>query len=180
MAQLGIVRVRIPCIRDTPWKPSERVVDRLGLAPDDVKTLEEAYAQSNKRVQDQIKPLCANVLGGAAVADKVGASACIDAIQNSARKADPKSAKDSLSHVAEVQSGKRAASNDGAPLEQLALVLSKESKTFEADLAQKLGPDEAKRLVNDPALCTDRRVLRASDEPIDFGDRGGRQRRGGQ
>jgi hypothetical protein len=177
MAQLGVVRVRIPCIRDTPWKPSQRVVDRLGLAPQDVKTLEEAYVQSNKRVQDQIKPLCAAVLGGAAVADKVGATACIDAIQNAAKTADAKGAKDALSHAAEVQAGKRTATKDGAPLEQLALVLSNEAKAFENDLAQKLGPEEAKRLANDNALCSDRRTLRASDEPIETGERGGRQGR---
>jgi hypothetical protein len=172
MAQLGVVRVRIPCIRDTPWKPTQRVVDRLGLAPQDVKTLEEAYGQSNKRVQDQIKTLCAGVLGGPALADKVGPTACIDAIQNSAKKADPKAAKDALTRAAEVQSGKRPAGKDeAAPLEQLALVLANESKAFENDLAQKLGPDEAKRLANDSSLCTDRRTLRASDEPAEPAER---------
>jgi len=172
MAQLGVVRVRVPCIRDTPWKPNDRVVDRLGLAPQDAKTLEDAYAASNKRVLDQIKPLCAKALGSADVADKVGASACIDAIQNAAKKSDPKAAKDSLAHAAEVQAGKRTASGDGAPLEQLANVLAGESRSFENDLAKNLGPDEAKRIANDPSLCMDRRMLRTSDDPVDLrGDR---------
>ncbi len=169
MAQLGVVRVRIPCIRDTPWKPTERVVDRLGLAPQDTKAIEEAYAASNKRVLDRIKPLCAKVLGSGEVADKVGATACIDAIQNSAKRSDPKAAKDALSRAAEVQAGKRqAAAADAQPLEQLANVLAAEGRAFESDLAQKLGPEDAKRIASDPALCSERRVLRTSDEPVDL------------
>lgn len=172
MAQLGVVRVRIPCIRDTPWKPNERTVGRLGLAPDDTRALEEAYAASNKRVLEQIKPLCAKALGGADVADKVGPSACIDAIQNAAKKGDPKAAKESLTRAAEAQAGKRQAGGDAPPLEQLANVLAAESRAFEGDLAKKLGPEDAKRLANDPSLCTDRRVLRTTDEMPDLrGDR---------
>jgi hypothetical protein len=181
MAQLGVVRVRIPCIRDTPWKPSERAVDRLGLAPQDVKAIEEAYAASNKRVLDQIKPLCTKALGSPEVADKVGASACIDAIQNSAKRADPKAAKDALSRAAEVQAGSRTApaGGDTIPLEQLANVLAGESKTFESDLAKRLGPEEAKRIANDPSMCAERRVLRTTDEPLERGGRGGRGGAGG-
>jgi hypothetical protein len=181
MAQLGVVRVRIPCIRDTPWKPSERAIDRLGISDRDAKAIEEAYAASNKRVLDQVKPLCAKALGSPDVADKMGATACIDAIQNSAKRADPKAAKDALSHAAEVQAGKRTAQagGDSIPLEQLANVLAGESKTFEADLAKKLGPEEAKRIANDPAMCSERRVLRTSDEPIEREGAQGRRGRGG-
>jgi hypothetical protein len=179
MAQLGVVRVRIPCIRDTPWKPSERAVDRLGLTHTDVKAIEEAYAASNKRVLDQIKPLCAKAVGSADAADKIGGPGCIDAIQNSAKRADPKAAKDALSRAAEVQAGKRTAQlgADSLPLEQLANVLAVEGRTFESDLAKKLGPDEAKRIANDPAMCSERRVLRTSDEPP---EREGGGRRGGR
>ena len=35
MAQVGTVRVRVPCMRDKPWTPNQRVLDRLGLAPGD-------------------------------------------------------------------------------------------------------------------------------------------------
>lgn len=148
--------------------PTERVVNRLGLAPQDTKAIEEAYAASNKRVLDQIKPLCAKALGSADVADKVGATACIDAIQNSAKRADPKAAKDALSHAA-AQAGKRQpGGGDAIPLEQLANVLAAEGRAFENDLAQKLGPDDAKRIANDPSLCSERRVLRTSDEPVDL------------
>lgn len=165
MAQLGVVRVRIPCLRDKPWAPSERVMNRLGLAPQDGEVLREAYEKSNKRVADQIKPLCAKVLGSAEMAEKVGPSTCMDAISNSERKTNAEGAKLSLTRAAEVQAGKRQApSGDVAPLEQLAGALANESKAFERDLAARLGPEEAKRLANAPELCSDRRTLRASDD----------------
>jgi hypothetical protein len=175
MAETGIVPTRIPCIRDKPWVPNERVVDRLGLAPQDTDALKAAYEASNKRMTDQIKPLCAQVLGSPEAADKVGISSCIDVIGNSARKSNPDATKAALSRVAEVQAGKREAPKPGAemaPVEQLALLLTKESKTFEDDLAQKLGPEDAKRLASAPELCSDRHMLRAGEvEPSTFGRR---------
>jgi len=167
MAELGVLRTRVPCVRDTPWVPSERAVNRLGLAPGDAQTITDAYDRSNKRVMAEIKPLCAKVLGSPEAADAVGPSGCMDAIQNSARKADPKAAKDSLTHVAEINAGKKPAPKDTqgqSPLERLGMVLTAESKAFEADLAQKLGPEEAKRLANSAELCSDRRTLRATNE----------------
>lgn len=174
MAELGIVRVRIPCVRDTPWAPNQRVVDRLGLSPQDTSALKEAYEKSNKRVADQVRPLCAQILGSADAADKVGTMACIDAITNFSRKSNAEAAKGALSRAAEVQAGKRSPPKGGADtpaLEQLALVLTHEAQTFEDDLTQRLGPEDGKRLATAPELCSDRRVLRASDEERDFARR---------
>jgi hypothetical protein len=176
MAENGIVPVKVPCIRDKPWAPTERVVDRLGLAPSDTEVIKGAYESSNKRMNDQIKPLCAQVLGSPEAADKVGPNACIDVINNTARKSNADATKAALSRVAEVQAGKREAPKPGSempPVEQLALLLSKEQKTFEDDLGQKLGPEEAKRLANAPELCSDRKMLRAGEiDPSMFGGRG--------
>ncbi len=179
MAASGVVPVRVPCIRDTPWAPSDRAVDRLGLAPTDVEALKAAYEASNKRMTEQIRPLCAQVLGSPEAADKVGASQCIDVINNSARKSNADATKQALSRVAEVQAGKREppkVTSETPAVEQLALLLTTESKTFEADLTQRLGPDDAKRLVSAPELCSERKVLRAGElDPSTFG-RGGRGR----
>jgi hypothetical protein len=166
MAQTGTVRVRVPCVRDTPWVPPQRAVDRLGLAPTDVDTLKDAYARSNKRVLDQVRPLCAKVLGSAEIVDKVGASACMDAITNDARKGNPQGMREALTRVAEVQSGKRAAPKaaEGPAIEQLTLALTNEQRAFEADLAAKLGPEEAKRLAWAPELCAERRQFRATED----------------
>lgn len=181
MADHGVIPVRVPCIRDTPWTPSERVVDRLGLAPTDVEALKTAYEASNKRMNDQIRPLCAQVLGSPEAADKVGVTACIDVINSSARKDSADATKAALARVAEVQAGKREPpkpGSDAPPVEKLGLVLTNESKRFEDDLTQKLGPEEAKRLASAPELCSDRKMLRAGEvDPGLFGaDRGGRGR----
>jgi hypothetical protein len=180
MAEQGVVPVRVPCIRDTPWTPNQRAVDRLGLAPSDVDVLKSAYEASNKRMADQIKPLCAQVLGAGGAADKVGVSSCIDVINNTARSTNADGAKAALARVAEVQAGKREAPKAGGDvtaIEHLALILAKEPKTFEDDLAQKLGPDEAKRLSQAPELCLERKLLRAGDiDPSAFG--GGQRSRG--
>lgn len=181
MAENGVVPVRIPCIRDTPWTPSERIVDRLGLAPGDVDSLKEAYVASNKRMIDAIRPLCAQALGSDAAADKVGASQCIDVINNTARKSNADDTKAALSRVAEVQAGKREAPKPDAnssAVEKLGYLLTNEQKTFEKDLEAKLGPEDAKRLMNEPGLCFDRKMLRAGELDASMFGGGGRQRGG--
>jgi hypothetical protein len=182
MAQVGAVRVRVPCMRDKPWSPNARTLDRLGLAPGDAATIRDAYERSNKRMAEQIKPLCAKALGSAEAADRVGPKACSDAILAGAKRSDPDGTQKSVVRVAEANAGK----GDGKPapgsaVEQLLLAMTQEGKTFEADLAAKLGPEEAKRLAWAPEMCSDRTTFRAKDDdPADEGGPGGAQGRGGR
>jgi hypothetical protein len=182
MAQVGAVRVQVPCMRDKPWTPNARVLDRLGLAPGDANTIRDAYAASNKRMADQIKPLCVKALGSAEAADRVGPKACSDAILSGAKRTDPEGTQKSLVRVAELNAGKGdskpAADQNG--VEQLLMAMSKEGKTFEADLAAKLGPEEAKRLAWAPEMCSDRTTVRAKDEDPADDAAGGPARRGGR
>lgn len=166
----GTVPYRIPCIRDTPFAPSTRQADRLGLAPQDVEVLKEAYKSSNARVMADLVPLCAQVVGTKEVAEKIGPQACMNAIMDSARKQSPEKTKEALSRVAEVNGGKRPApaSPQGAlPVEALMLAFTKEQKAFEADLAAKLGPEEARRLANARGLCSERGTARAGAPPAE-------------
>lgn len=181
MAQVGTVRVRVPCLRDKPWTPNQRTLDRLGLAPGDAATIRDAYANSNKRMADQIRPLCVKALGSAEAADRVGPKACSDAILAGAKRTDPDGTQKSLVKVAEINAGKQGVtpSSDGAAVEQLLLSMTKESKAFEAELASKLGPEEAKRLAWAPEMCSDRTTVRAKDDEPDDGA-GGPPGRGGR
>jgi hypothetical protein len=174
MAQVGTVRVRVPCMRDKPWTPNQRVLDRLGLAPGDAATIRDAYEHSNKRMAEQIKPLCAKTLGSPEAADRVGPKACSDAILSGAKRTDPEGTQKSLVRVAEINAGKPDVkpAADGAAVEQLLLAMTKESKAFEAELASKLGPEEAKRLAWAPEMCSDRTTVRAKDDDPD-GEFGG-------
>jgi hypothetical protein len=180
MAEAGTVPVRFPCIRDKPWAPTDRAVDRLGLAPGDVDTIRQAYAASNKRVSDAVTPLCVQTLGNAQLAEKVGPADCIDLIAGAARKSSGGDAKAALTRVAEAQAkGSASVGNDAPLVAQLAVALLKESKAFEDDLAQKFGPEDAKHLVLSPDLCTERKTLRGSDgeAPRDSADAGARPSR---
>jgi hypothetical protein len=176
MAESATLRVRMPCVRDTPWKPNEATLDRLGLSPDDGETIRAAYAESNKRMLAEVRPLCGKVLGSPDVLDKVGADTCIDAILNAGRRQSPEAAKSAIVTTAEVNAGKRAPEKDPTdPMTRLLAAMTHETRAFEADLAKKLGPEEAKRLAWAPEMCADRRVVRPTDEPVQggFGGRGG-------
>jgi hypothetical protein len=180
MAQTGAVRVRVPCLRDKPWTPNQKALDRLGLAPGDANVIRDAYAASNKRMADQIKPLCAKALGSAEAADRVGPKACSDAILAGAKRTDPEGTQKSLVRVAQINAGKSDVkpAADGAAVEQLLLAMTKETKAFESDLASKLGPEEAKRLAWSPDMCSDRTTVRAKEDdapaPAGAPDQGGR------
>jgi hypothetical protein len=167
-AKQGVVPYNVPCLRETPFTPSERQLDRLGLAPQDASVLREAYRKSNERVMAQMKPLCARVLGNEQLADRVGSSACMSAIVDSARKDNPDKMRDALARVGEVNAGKRPApdATQGLePVEALMLAFTSESKAFEADLAAALGPADAHRVAASRTLCSERGIVRAKTEP---------------
>jgi hypothetical protein len=170
LAQQGVISYNIPCIRDTPFVPSQRQLDRLGLAPHDADALRDAYAKSNQRAMAQIKPLCARVLGNEALVDRVGPSACMSAIVDGARKENADKMQEALVRVGEVNAGKRAVPKSGEPLEPVEALLlgfSAESKAFEADLAASLGPDDAHRIASSRALCSERGTVRAKTDQRD-------------
>jgi hypothetical protein len=166
-AKQGVVPYNVPCLRDTPFTPSQRQLDRLGLAPQDASVLRDAYKKSNDRVMAQLKPLCAKVLGNPELAERVGSSACMSAIVDSARKENPDKMRDALARVAEVNGGKRPSPDPGQglePVEALMLAFTGESKAFEADLAATLGPEDAHRIASSRTLCSERGVVRAKTD----------------
>jgi hypothetical protein len=167
-AKQGVVPYNIPCLRETPFAPSQRQLDRLGLAPQDANVLRDAYQKSNQRVMAQLKPLCAKVLGSEQLADRVGSSACMSAIVDGARKDNPDKMRDALARVGEVNAGKRPPPDTGQaldPVEALMLAFTGESKAFEADLAATLGPEDAHRIATSRMLCSERGMVRAKQEP---------------
>lgn len=167
-AKQGAVPYNVPCLRETPFTPSQRQLDRLGLAPQDANVLRDAYKKSNERVMTQLKPLCAKVLGSPEIADRVGSTACMSAIVDSARKENPDKMHDALARVAEVNGGKRTAPEPGQavePVEALMLAFTGESKAFEADLAAALGPEDAHRIASSRTLCSERGIVRAKSDP---------------
>jgi hypothetical protein len=152
--------VSIPCIREKVWTPPPPIVTQLGLAPADVEAIHEAYEKSNKRMTSVIMPLCAKELGSADVANRVGVTTCLDAVLNSSRQTNAAGFKESVEHVAELHAGKREETKAAAGAEQLLLALTRESQAFEKDLAEKVGPEDAKRMKQVLDYCSDRRFVR--------------------
>jgi hypothetical protein len=162
----GIVPYSVPCIRDTPFTPSQRQLDRFGLAPQDAASLHDAYAKSNERMLSQLKPLCAQVLGNDKLPDRVGAQTCISAIIDGARRDNPDKMQEALARVGEVNAGKRPRPAPDAvlePVEALMLAMTTEAKTFESELAASMGPDDAHRIAS--RMCMERGTARAKPAP---------------
>ena len=162
LAKEGVVPYSVPCIRDTPFTPSQRQLDRFGLAPQDASVLRDAYAKSNERMLAQLKLFCAQVLGNDKLPDRVGAQTCISAIIEGARRENPDKMQAALGRVGEVNAGKRPPpASDAAlePVEALMLAMTTESKKFESDLTASLGPDDARRIAS--RMCSERGTARA-------------------
>ncbi len=154
LAKEGGVKVRYPCATrpgGDPPDPSPKSLNKLGLRPEDGKTIGAAFAASNKRRWAVVRPLCAQALAGAGdVADKVGEGACIAIIQTMAAQKDPAAADEGIRMAAEARAGLRPMPGPDDvvnPVERLMLALTGESKAIESDLAKSFGPEEANRIV---------------------------------
>jgi hypothetical protein len=155
LAETGSVKYEVPCTSNpNGYTPGPKTLDKLGLAPQDASVIHDAYGRSTKRVWDLVGPLCAQALGGStAVADKLGADACVHVVLDLERQHDPNAVNEAMRQVAEIRAGERPAPgpNDKVdPVETIFLALTGESQQFESDLAQSLGPDDAHRVVYTP------------------------------
>ncbi len=150
LAKDGRVKARYPCALQ-PGDYGPKALDKLGLRPDDGKTISAAFGASQKRRWAVIRPLCSQALGGSAdVPDKVGEGACIAIIQTMASQKDRGAAEEAVRLAAEARAGLVPMPAPDAPInpvERLMLTLSGESKAVEADLAKSLGPDDANRII---------------------------------
>lgn len=143
-------------MRKEPYTPSPEQLNALGLAPQDGATIRNAYAHSNQRVWGDLKPLCAQAIGNADVAEKIGPETCIHLVLDSEHARDPAAAKAAKSQVAEIRAGMRpmpAPNEPMNPVLKLFLTTTGENRSFEAELAQSFGPEEAHRIVYSDELC---------------------------
>lgn len=158
LAKDGTIKYQMPCLNKPgdAWTPSPEKLNALGLAPQDAQTLKNAYAHSNERVWSALKPLCAQAIGSAEVAEKIGPDTCIHLVLDieSARNND--AAKDARRQVGEIRAGVRPMPGPNEPVNpvlKMFLATTGEAKSFEAELAQSFGPEEAHRIVYSDELC---------------------------
>jgi ferric-dicitrate binding protein FerR (iron transport regulator) len=156
LAKDGTIKYMMPCKRPGGWVASPDQLQKLALAPHDGPALQAAYAKSNERLWSTIKPLCGQAIGSVDVAEKVGMSTCIHLVLDLAQAKEKDAANEAMRQVAEIRAGMRPmpAANDGmSPVTKMFLVLTGEMKSFEGDLAQSLGPDEAHRVAYAEGMC---------------------------
>jgi hypothetical protein len=152
----GTIKYQIPCFRKTPWSPTPDNLHVLGLAPQDGVTIRDAYARSNERVWSQIKPLCAQAVGSAELAERIGVGTCIHLVLDIEQARDSAAVEAAAKSVGEIRAGMRAAPGPGEPshpVTKLFLATTGEEQNIERDLAQSFGPDEAHRILFSDEMC---------------------------
>jgi hypothetical protein len=157
LAEKGDVKYRIPCSRSSDWTPSAETLRKLGLAPEDAPPLRDAYQKSNQRMWSELKPLCAQAVGSAELAEKIGLSTCQHLVLDVAQEKGPADANEAMRQVAEMRAGLRPLPGPNDPVHSVTkmfLALTGENARVEADLAQTFGPEEAHRLAYADGLCT--------------------------
>ncbi len=159
LAKDGTVKARTPCIKPEGWAPSAEQLQRLGLAPDDAATLKTAYAQSNERIWAALRPLCAQAVNSAEVAEKLGPSTCQHLVLDVEGAKDGDATNEAMRLVGEIRSGARPMPGPGEklhPVAKMFLAVTHEPKAFEDELARAFGPEEAHRIAYSDELCMSR------------------------
>lgn len=157
LAKEGTIKARTPCLRDKPWSPKPDNLQKLGLLPQDAPVLEDAYRRSNERLWNAIRPICAQAIGGLEVADKLGASNCQHVVLDIENRKDSDAVGEAMRQVGEMRAGMRPMPGPNEPVHpvvRMFLAVTGEGKSFENDLAQSFGPEDAHRIVfAEDGLC---------------------------
>jgi hypothetical protein len=157
LAKTGTVKYKLPCLKFDGWKPGADDLNKLGLAPTDAPTIQDAYKRSTARVWAVLKPLCAQAVGSAEVAERIGPDSCVHIILDLEREQNSAAANQAMYDIGAIRSGKKpvpAAGEQVDPVLQMFLTLTDGTPAFERDLAQSFGPDEAHRLAYADGMCS--------------------------
>jgi hypothetical protein len=155
LARDGTVKYRLPCEREQNFVPGAEDLPELGLTPEEVPLLADAYRRSLQRSWGEVKALCTQALGSAEVAEKLGRNTCTHLILDLARRGDSEAVDEGMRQVAEIRAGQRPPPppEEQSPVVQLFLSLTGELKRFEDDLARDLGPEAAHQIAFSSHLC---------------------------
>lgn len=157
LAKKGSVKYRMPCPEKDGWNFTPERLNKVGLAPQDVPAIRDAYQKSYERTWAQVRPLCVQALGNAEVVDKIGLSSCPHIIYDVAQAIDNDATREAHTQAAEIRAGVRpmpASLEKAHPVLRLFLLLTDANKGFEKDLAASFGPEEAHRLAYADNMCT--------------------------
>jgi hypothetical protein len=151
MASAGTVRYLLPCAK---FNPTPDVIDRLGLAPGDVASVQSAFTAARDAAWSQIRPLCSVAAGGVSLADNLGLDACPQVILDAEKAKDPVAAERAMRAVGAVKAGLADPSTvPDDPVAAAFLVLTGVAKDAEQRLGSALGPEDARAAVYGNGSC---------------------------
>lgn len=159
LAKNGTIKSRTPCQRKPEWQPPPEMLDKLSLAPQDAPVLKNAYVHSNERLWNALRPICAQAIGNAEVADKLGPDTCQHLVLDIEDKKDSEAVGEAMRQVGEIRAGLRPMPAPNEPIHPVArmfLAVTGEAQQFENELAQTFGPDEAHRIMFSDGMCVGR------------------------
>lgn len=157
LAKTGTVKYRLPCNKDGGWRPSDEALNAMGLAPSDADVIQQAYKKTNDTMWSRVRPLCRKAIGiGEDVVDRIGLDACMHLIEQVTFKTDEEGSRKAFTQVGEIMAGDRVAPSTKEktnPIVEMFLTATQGQKLLETELAAAYGPEEAKRLAYDKAMC---------------------------
>ena len=157
LAKTGSVKLRVPCGNRHGWRPTPDALQKLGLAPQDAPVLEAAAAHAYEQSWKTIKDICTSLPDGQG-SEAMGRDDCVNAIYLSSAQSNPDGTYAAMRRAAEARAGVRGGAWVGDsrahPVERVALVLAEAQKSYEQELTQSLGPEDAHRAAYSDNLCT--------------------------
>jgi hypothetical protein len=143
------IKYRIPCALppESLGKLAQPELDELGLSPGDREILTAAHRRSNARIWGVVRPHCLKIVGDGNV-ERLGTRGCLNLMRREGM-ADAPAFWRVRRQVGEVRAGvlqPDQASERQHPLFEVYMALTSEAERFEADLAQSLGPDDARSI----------------------------------
>jgi hypothetical protein len=169
LAKMGTLKLRYPCADRTGWKPPPDALQKLGLAPQDAHTLEQAGVNAYRQSWKEVRAMCATIDN--AQPDRLGRDQCIELIKGQWSNDDPAGTDAALHRAAEVRAGLRSAPSITNTrlhmVERLAQVLAESQQSYERELAQALGPAEAHRIAWSEDTCAGYTLWEGAGEAID-------------
>lgn len=159
LAKDGTIKSRTPCERKPDWQPSPEQLQKIGLAPQDAPVLKDAYKHSNERLWNAIKPICAQAIGSAEIAEKLGRDTCQHVVLDVEDRRSAEAVAEAMRQVGEIRAGMRpmpGPNEQVSPVVRMFLAVTGESQLFENELAQSFGPEEAHRITFSDGMCMGR------------------------
>ena len=149
LAERGEFKYQLPCFKNDGYRPTSAQLDKLGLTAADADIIQTAYRHANEQFGKDMTAICA------AAGKEFDSGACIGQMFQSIYKEGLDSAHVAFTEVDEIRAGKRPEPPvaQQSPQLRMLLLFSTGMKSFEAELVQTFGADQAHKIAYADDLC---------------------------